>query len=87
MNSVEENELAKKNAHLEEERAKALEYVKLIDQLRENVRQEQAKSEEMVSKFDELLTKTKSQSELEAKIRDLKSVLGKISKMAAEGGA
>jgi hypothetical protein len=85
LNSVEENELARKNAQLEEERAKSLEYVKLIDQLRDDIKQEQAKSEETVNKFDELLIKTKSLSELEARIRDLNGVLNTISKIAAAG--
>jgi chromosome segregation ATPase len=85
LNSVEENELAKKNSLLEEERAKSLEYVKLIDQLRENVKKEQAKSEEMVSKFDELLAKTKSSAELESQVKELKDVLGTISRIASSG--
>jgi hypothetical protein len=85
LNSVEENELAKKNVQLEEERSKALEYVKLIDQLRENIKQEQAKSEEMVSKFDELLAKTKSSAQLETQVKELKDVLGTISRIASSG--
>lgn len=43
LNSVEENQLARKNAQLEEEQAKSQEYLKAIEQLKENLRHEEAK--------------------------------------------
>lgn len=43
-------ELAKKGAQLEEERQKSLDHLKTIEQLRESLRQEQAKTAEMTKK-------------------------------------
>jgi chromosome segregation ATPase len=75
MDSVEENQLIKKNTLLEEEKKKSLEYAKLIDQLRENVKEDQEKTAAMA----------KRTAELEAKINELSGVLGKISSLAAAG--
>ncbi|MBI5890856.1 MAG: hypothetical protein HZB47_09285 [Nitrosomonadales bacterium] len=83
--SVEENQLARKNAQLEEEKKLSLEYMRTIEQLRESIRQDQAKSAVMVSKFDELEAKTKAVEELEAKVNDLTGVLGMITRIAAAG--
>ena len=83
--SVEENQLARKNAQLEEEKKLSLEYMRTIEQLRESIKQDQAKSAAMVNKFDELEAKTRELEELKAKIKDLTGVLGMISRIAAAG--
>ena len=83
--TVEENHLARKNAQLEEEKKLSLEYMRTIEQLRESIKQDQAKSAAMVGKFDELEAKTKELEELKAKIKDLTGVLGMISRIAAAG--
>jgi hypothetical protein len=75
MDSVEENQLIKKNTLLEEEKKKTLEYAKLIDQLRESIKADQEKSAEMA----------KHRAELEAIVKELSGVLGKISGMATAG--
>lgn len=83
--AVEENQLVKKNAQLEEEKKLSLEYMRTIEQLRESIKQDQVKSAAMVGKFDELEAKTKELDELKAKINDLTGVLGMISRIAAAG--
>jgi chromosome segregation ATPase len=90
-------ELAKKNAQLEEAKNKLLEHVKTIEQLRESLKQEQAKSAEMANMavgleaklkaLPELESKVKIVAELEAKVKELSEVLGKISGIAATGKA
>ncbi len=85
--TVEENHLARKNAQLEEEKKLSLEYMRTIEQLRENIRQDQAKTASMVGKFDELEAKTKELEELKAKVNDLTGVLGMVSRIAAVGKA
>ena len=88
-------ELAKKNAQLEDEKKKSLEYLKTIEQLRESLKLEQAKMAEMVKRTAELEaklkgtfgleTKTREFAELEAKVKELTEVLGKISGITATG--
>lgn len=73
--TVEENQLARKNAQLEEEKQKLIEYMKMIEQLRENVRQDQEKKTEMANKL----------AVLEAKVKELSVVLAKISSLATGG--
>lgn len=69
------NELAKKSAQLEEEKKRSLEQLKMVEQLRESLRQEQAKSAGAADKA----------AKLEAKVRDLNGVLSKISSIAEAG--
>jgi hypothetical protein len=83
--TVEENHLARKSVQLEEERKLSLEYKTTIEQLRESIKQDQAKSAEMVNKFDELAAKTRELEELKAKVKDLTGVLGMVSRIAAAG--
>ena len=88
-------ELVKKTAQLEEEKKKSLEYLKTIEQLRECLKQEQAKTAEMSEKIAGLEAKVKESvgleakakefAELEAKVKELTEVLGKISGIAAAG--
>lgn len=90
-------ELAKKNAQLEEVKGKLLEHLKTIEQLRESLKQEQAKTAEManmavgleakVKELSEQETKVKKVTELEAKVKELTEALGKISGIAAAGKA
>lgn len=63
-------ELAKKNAQLEEEKKKSLEYQRTIEQLRECVKQEQEKSAEMAKKMARLEAKVIETVELEAKVKE-----------------
>lgn len=72
---VEENQLVRKDALLEEERKKSLEYARLIEQLRESAKEDQAKKIELANKL----------AALEAKVKDLSVVLSKISSLAAGG--
>jgi hypothetical protein len=90
-------ELANKNSQLEEVKGKLLEQMKINDQLRESLKQEQAKTAEMANMalglegklkgLAELESKAKKVSDLEAKVKDLSELLGKISGIAATGKA
>jgi hypothetical protein len=75
MDSVEENQLIRKNTQLEDEKKKSLEYAKLIDQLRESTKEDQERTAAMA----------KRTAELEAKVKELSEVLSKISGMATAG--
>jgi hypothetical protein len=75
MDSVEENQLIRKNTLLEEEKKKTLEYAKLIDQLRESFKEDQERSAAVV----------KRTADLEAKVKELSELLGKISGIATAG--
>lgn len=66
-------ELAAKNAQLEEEKAKSQDQVKVIDHLRENLKQEQAKSAALAKKI----------ADLEIKVNELSDVLDKIADIAS----
>lgn len=57
----ESSELAKKNALLEEEKKRALDLMRMIEQLRENLKQEQAKAAEF-SKFNIQLEEERKKS-------------------------
>ena len=85
LDEVEANQLAKKNAQLEEERKASLEYMRMIEQLRESLKQERAKKSETEDKSAELEAKKKELAALEAKMKDLSGALNKISSIAATG--
>ena len=72
---VEENQLARKDAQLEEEKKRSLEYMRTVDQLRESTKQDQAKKIELANKV----------AVLEAKVKELSVVLSKISSLATGG--
>ncbi|MBU1424322.1 MAG: hypothetical protein KKH12_15085 [Gammaproteobacteria bacterium] len=74
MDAVEENQLVRKNTLLEEEKKKSAEYAKLVDQLRQSIKGDQEQSSNMVDRT----------AELEARVKDLTGLLGKISTMIAE---
>jgi chromosome segregation ATPase len=83
--AVEENQLAKKNALLEEEKNRSLEQMRTIDQLRESIKQDHARHAEMEKKAVELQAKSKEWAVLEAKVKDMSAALGKISIIATAG--
>jgi chromosome segregation ATPase len=75
LDEVEENQLAKKNALLEEEKKKSTEYAQLVDQLRASIKQDQTKMAGLL----------KHSEELEDKVKDLSVVLSKIASLATGG--
>ncbi len=68
-------ELATKNAQLEDEKKRSLEHLNTIEQLRETLRQEQAKTAEL----------TKNTTMLESRIREMYAALDKIAQVASLG--
>jgi DNA repair exonuclease SbcCD ATPase subunit len=75
MDSVEDNQLIKKNTLLEEEKKKTLDYAKLVDQLRESIKENQ----------EQIAGKVKRIAKLEAKIEELTGILGKIAGISTAG--
>ncbi len=75
------NDLAKKNALLEEEKRKSLEHIKIIAQLRESLRQEQTKAAEMEKQTAALESQTKELAALQAKIKELPALEAKVKDM------
>lgn len=64
-------ELAMKDAQLEEERSRSLDHLRTIVQLRESLKQEQAKSAEMPKKLAELEARVKELTESDANAKAL----------------
>lgn len=87
MTALETNELARKSAELEEEKQKSLEQTKTIEQLRESLKQEQARTEGMADKLAEMDAATRERAALESRVRELTGALGKIAAIAAAGKA
>lgn len=85
--SLEANDLARKNAQLEELKSKSLEHLQTIEQLRESLKQEQAKTAGMAGKAAELEAKAKEAAALDARVKELTEALGKIAAIAAAGKA
>jgi methyl-accepting chemotaxis protein len=75
-------ELAKRNALLEEENKKSREYVETIEQLRESLKQEQARTAEMAEKAVALESKIKDIVELEAKVKKVAELEAKVKNVA-----
>jgi hypothetical protein len=75
LDAVEESQLARKNEQLEDEKKKSFEYAQLLDQLRETVKQDREKMDDIV----------KQSAEMEAKAKDLSVVLSKIASLATGG--
>ncbi|MFZ2160666.1 MAG: hypothetical protein WAW02_00480 [Sideroxyarcus sp.] len=65
LDSVEESQLARRSAELEEEKKKSIEYVKTIEQLRENLKQELGNTAEMLNRMAELKTKVNKMDTVE----------------------
>ena len=81
------NDLAKKTAQLEEEKKRTVEYMRMIEQLRESLGQEQAALAEMAGKLAALEARAGEIAELEGRVRELSNALGKIAAIAAVGKA
>lgn len=79
----EANELAKKNAQIEEARNKSLEHLKTIEQLKASLQQEQEKIAGMAGNAADLEAKTKALALSEAKVKELADALGKVAVIAA----
>lgn len=90
-------ELVKRTAQLQEEKNKSFELQKTIEQLRESIKLEQARADEIAEKAIKLEARVQELSgqesnvkkvvELEAKVKELTEVLRKISGIAAAGKA
>ncbi len=90
-------ELVQKNAQLEQEKKKTLDLERTIEQLRTSLKQEQEKNVEMTTTAKHVESKLKALAELEAKakqvtvleaqVKELSDVLGKISGIATSGKA
>jgi len=85
-------ELVKKNAQLDEAKRKSLELERTVEELRTNLAKEQARSADLSKKLGALEAEQKASqispvkvAELEAKVKELSEVLGKISGIAASG--
>lgn len=81
-NEQEANELAKKTAQLEAEKSRSIEYMRMIEQLRESLDQEQASVAEMAGKLAALEARAGDIPALEAKVLELTNTLGKIAAIA-----
>jgi hypothetical protein len=71
LDDVEESQLAKKSAQLEDEKKKSLEYAQLIEQLRDSAKLDQAKLADMIKHAEELDEKAKAMSIVLSKIASL----------------
>lgn len=85
--ALEANELARKNAQREEEKKMSLDLMKTIEQLRDNLKQEQAKTAGMVDKMTAQEAKARESVVLEAKVKELTEALSRIAAIAAAGKA
>jgi len=79
--ALEANDLARKNAQIEEEKKKSLEHLKTIEQLKESLKQEQAKTAEMSSKTVMLEAKVNELSGLEARVKLLPELEAKVKEL------
>lgn len=80
---LEANELAKKNAQIDEVKSKSLGQEKVIEQLSDSLKQEQAKSAGMTEKLVTLEAKAATTAALEAQVKTLTEAISQISKIAA----
>lgn len=80
-----EKELVRKTTQLEEEKKQSLEFMRNIEQLKEALKQEQAKKSDAVDRSAELEAKSREIAALEARVKDLSTTLGKIAGIAAAG--
>ncbi len=85
MTAQETSELANKIAQIEEEKSKSLELTRIIEQLRETLKQEQAKTAEVAKKIAEADTKIKEAIMLEARVKEMNETLAKITAIATMG--
>jgi len=80
--ALEESQIAKRNAQIEEEKKYSLELMHTIEQLKEDIKQEKAKSFEIAHSGVELEAKLIEIAALEARVKDLSGVFGKIISIA-----
>lgn len=90
---LEAGEVAAKNAQLDAEKSKSLEYQKIIEQLRESLKQEQAKvaalsknageQDAMAKELAELQEKVKEIPALEARVKEIPALEAKVNEIPA----
>jgi predicted RNase H-like nuclease (RuvC/YqgF family) len=82
LETLEDSQIAKHNAHIEEEKKYSRELMRTIEQLREDIRQEKSKSLEIAHSGVELEAKLVEIADLEARIKELTATFGKIISIA-----
>ncbi|MFA6120996.1 MAG: hypothetical protein WCT35_08890 [Sideroxydans sp.] len=82
MVALEESQIAKRNAQIEEEKKYSLELMRTIEELKEKIKQEKARSADIADSGVQLEAKLQEIIVLEAKIKDLSGVLNKIISIA-----
>ena len=80
---LEANELAKKNAQIDEVKSKSLEQEKTIELLNESLKQEQAKSAGMTEKLASQEAQAATAAALEIKVKTLTEAISQISTITA----
>lgn len=80
--ALEESQIAKRNAQIEEEKKYSLELMRTIEQLKEQLKQEKSRASEIADSGVQLEAKIQEITALKAKIKDLSGVLGKIVSIA-----
>lgn len=75
---LEAQELAKKNAQIEEVKSKSLEQTRIIEQLKASLQQEQTKAAEMADKLTSLEAKATGSAVMEAQVKELSTALSQI---------
>lgn len=80
--ALEESQIAKRNAQIEEEKKYSLELMRTIEQLKEQLKQEKSRASEIAASGVQLEAKIQEITALKAKIKDLSGVLGKIVSIA-----
>ena len=89
LDAVEESQLVRKNAQLEEEKKKSLEHLSMIEQLQENIKQlregiqqDQVKKADLIKLSDELKNKRAEMARMEDKVKELSGMLKQIAAIA-----
>lgn len=82
MAALEESQIVKRNAQIEEEKKHSLELMRSIEELKEELKQEQSRSAEIADSGVQLEAKLQEIAVLESKIKDMSAVLGKIISIA-----
>ena len=80
--ALEETQIVKRNAQIEEEKKYSLELMRTNEQLKEQLKQEKSRSLEIADSGVQLEAKIQEVAALEAKIKDLSGVFGKIVSIA-----
>jgi DNA anti-recombination protein RmuC len=80
--TLEESQINKRDARIEEEKKHSLELMRTIEKLKESIKQEQARSLESADRDVQLEAKQNEISELEVKIKALNGVISRIASLA-----